>query len=332
MHNRPSLGLFRLSTRLRPSVLCNDELSNKKIIMNTIYRGRFAPSPTGPLHFGSLVAALGSYLEAISQGGEWLVRMEDLDPPREVPGAADAILRCLDAFGFEWQGEVIYQSLRQDAYIATLEQLHSNGLIFHCGCSRKSLQNFNVYPGYCRNNLTDGQHARAIRLRTLTEHPAINFYDRLQGNQQQNIATEVGDFVIRRADGLFAYQLAVVVDDAAQGITDIIRGSDLLTVTPRQIYLQQLLKLPTPRYGHLPIVVNQQGKKLSKQTFAQPLDIKKPTLPLWHALTFLGQQPPQALQNDGLRELWRWARENWHWENIPSQPALAPDFSSNHDQ
>jgi len=296
--------------------------------MNTIYRGRFAPSPTGPLHFGSLVAALGSYLEAKTQNGEWLLRMEDLDPPRESPGAADAILRCLDLFGFEWHGEVMYQSQRHDAYAVALEQLHEDGLIFHCNCSRKALQPFTLYPGYCRNNRAHNKQGHAVRLLTLIEHPTIQFKDRLQGEHQQHIAREVGDFIIRRADGLFAYQLAVVVDDAAQGITEVIRGSDLLTVTARQIYLQQRLKLTTPSYGHLPIAINHNGEKLSKQTLAQALDPKKPTQQLWQALAFLGQHPPQELQYDTLNQIWLWAQEHWHWENIPPHPALAPDLSA----
>ncbi len=303
---------------------------NEKIqyrIMTFQYRGRFAPSPTGPLHFGSLVAAVGSYLEALNHHGEWLVRMEDLDPPREMPGAADDILRCLEAFGFEWHGEVIYQSQRQEAYIAALEKLAGNQLTFHCGCSRKELSGLNVYPGHCRSGLPSDKQARAVRLHALTDYPAITFCDRIQGPQKQDMASEVGDFVIRRADGLFAYQLAVVVDDGEQGITEIVRGSDLLSVTCRQIYLQQLLQLPTPSYGHLPIAVNQKGEKLSKQTYAKALNQQHPAPQLWQALVFLGQQPDEALQQATLAEIWQWAKENWCWQSIPATAARAPESS-----
>ncbi len=290
--------------------------------MNAPYRGRFAPSPTGPLHFGSLVAAVGSYLAASSQQGEWSLRIEDLDPPREMPGAADAILRCLDAFGFAWHGEVVYQSQRHAAYHAALEQLQKEHLTFPCTCTRKTLSASPRYPGNCHHRQGRLEQPHAIRLRVADKH--IQFDDRLQGPQQQHIAKEVGDFVIQRADGLFAYQLAVVVDDAEQGITEVIRGSDLLTVTARQIYLQQQLQLNTPDYGHLPIVVNPAGEKLSKQTFASPLNIDNPSPQLWGALQFLGQTPPAALKNDSLSEIWCWAKANWRWHVIPPQAAPMP--------
>jgi len=294
--------------------------------MNNNYRGRFAPSPTGPLHFGSLIAAVGSYLEAHHHAGQWLLRMEDLDPPREMKGAADDILRCLQAFGFEWQGEVLYQSQRQQAYIAAIEQLTDNGLTFACQCSRKQLNGFAVYPGHCHPRTIADNPNNAIRLLTQNPPQLIQFKDRLQGHQQQNIATEVGDFVIRRADGLFAYQLAVVVDDAEQGITEVVRGSDLLSVTPRQIYLQHALGLNTPHYGHLPIAINSNGEKLSKQTFAKPLNSDQPTPQLWMALTFLGQNPPSELQHDRLEILWQWAKQHWQWSNIPPAAAIAPNY------
>ena len=295
--------------------------------MNTLYRGRFAPSPTGSLHFGSLVAAVGSYLAASIQNGEWYLRIEDLDPPREVPGAADEILRCLDAFGFAWHGEVTYQSQRHAAYRAALEQLQKEHLTFPCTCTRKILSASPLYPGNCRHRQGRLEQPHTIRLRVADK--SIQFNDHLQGPQQQHIAKEVGDFVIQRADGLFAYQLAVVVDDAEQGITEVIRGSDLLTVTGRQIYLQQQLQLSTPDYGHLPIVVNQAGDKLSKQTFAQPLNIDSPSPQLWNALHFLGQAPPVALKDDSLSEIWLWAKTNWCWRAIPSQPASMPGSEIN---
>ncbi len=286
--------------------------------MNTSYRGRFAPSPTGPLHFGSLVAAVGSYLAASIQNGEWYLRIEDLDPPREVPGAADEILRCLDTFGFAWHGKVVYQSQRHAAYHAALEQLQKERLTFPCICTRKVLSGSPIYPGNCRHRQGAMEQPHTTRLRVADKR--IQFNDRLQGLQRQNIAKEVGDFIIQRADHLFAYQLAVVVDDAEQGITEVIRGSDLLTVTGRQIYLQQQLQLTTPSYGHLPIVVNPAGDKLSKQTFAQPLNSDQPAPQLWYALQFLGQAPPAALKDDSLSEIWRWAKANWCWHAIPSQP------------
>ncbi|MCF6218645.1 MAG: tRNA glutamyl-Q(34) synthetase GluQRS [Gammaproteobacteria bacterium] len=296
--------------------------------MNPPYRGRFAPSPTGPLHFGSLVAAVGSYLAAITQKGEWHLRIEDLDPPREIPGAADAILRCLDAFGFAWHGEVIYQSQRHPAYHAALEQLQKQGLTFPCHCTRKSLSASPIYPGHCRHQ-ENNSLPHAIRLRTLSDTPTLQFNDRLQGLQQQNITREVGDFVIKRADGLFAYQLAVVVDDAALGVTEVVRGGDLLAVTARQIYLQQKLKVTTPDYCHLPLVTHRTGEKLSKQTFAKPLDTDNPAPHLWYALLFLGQAPPAALRQDSLSEIWQWARQNWRIEAIPAPPSPAP-FDGEH--
>lgn len=294
----------------------------------TAYRGRFAPSPTGPLHFGSLVAAVGSYLDAVSRGGTWLVRMEDLDPPREVPGAADGILHTLDAFGFEWQGEVMYQSRRQEAYRAALADLERFGAAYGCACSRKEVIEAiafhgaapGVYPGTCRSGPREGRHPRAMRV--MVPNEVLAFDDRLQGRVQQDMEREVGDFVIRRADGLFAYQLAVVVDDAEQRITDIVRGSDLLDSTPRQLLLQRLLELPSPRYLHLPVAVNASGQKLSKQTHAPPLDPGNPVPALVAALRFLGQHPPPGLADSDLASLWRWASSNWDPAALPQQHTL----------
>jgi glutamyl-Q tRNA(Asp) synthetase len=232
------------------------------------YRGRFAPSPTGPLHLGSLVAALGSYLDAKAHGGEWLVRIEDLDTPRTVPGAADDILRTLERFGLEWDGPVLYQSTRIDAYEAALDQLRRRDLAFPCTCSRKDIGE--RYPGTCRTGPRGSRDALSWRFRVSGE--TVEFEDRRLGPQRQNVEEYVGDFVLKRADGLFAYQLAVVVDDAAQGITDIVRGEDLLDSTARQIQLQRSLGYPQPRYLHLPVVNNELGQKLSKQTGAAALD------------------------------------------------------------
>ncbi|OOG26181.1 tRNA glutamyl-Q(34) synthetase GluQRS [Thioalkalivibrio denitrificans] len=262
------------------------------------YIGRFAPSPTGPLHFGSLVAAVASWLDARRHGGRWLVRMEDLDPPREVPGAADAILRSLEAFGLHWDGPVLYQSTRGEAYEAALLQLGKAGHAFDCGCSRREVAQAGlpgldgpIYPGTCRGGLPPGKRARAARLRT--EPGIIEFADRVQGVVAQDVAREVGDFVIRRADGYFAYQLAVVVDDAFQGITHVVRGLDLLDSTPRQILLQRLLGLPTPHYLHHPLVLTPEGEKLSKQTGAPPVDMSDPVPALIRALEFLGEPVPE---------------------------------------
>jgi len=292
------------------------------------YRGRFAPSPTGPLHFGSLVAALGSYLEARQTSGEWLVRMEDLDPPREVAGAAALILKTLEEFGFEWDGPVMFQSRRHARYIEVLETLRRNRLTYRCGCSRKQIAEQSqrqglppgVYPGTCRSHPASTHDKHAIRL--LSEGQQVRFEDVLQGSISQDVAREVGDFVLRRADGLFAYQLAVVVDDAEQGITHVVRGSDLLDSTPRQIALQQLLGYPTPSYLHLPVAVNATGQKLSKQTFAPALDSANPLPALWQALHFLGQQPPPELLEGELDSFWHWAISHWNVAALPRKLAI----------
>jgi len=295
---------------------------------DSIYRGRFAPSPTGPLHFGSLTAAVGSYLEARGRRGVWLVRMEDLDKPREAPGSADAILRTLEAYGFEWDGEVTFQSRRAGAYGAALERLERQQTVFPCACTRReiadsalSLAGDPVYPGTCRSGLPLGRQARARRIRV--DHAVIAFDDSLQGRFEQNLAREVGDFVVRRGDGIFAYQLAVVVDDAEQGVTDVVRGADLLASTPRQILLQRLLEFATPRYLHLPVAVNRGGEKLSKQTFAAPLEIAEAPAQLRRALHFLGQEPPVGLAGAGLRDIWAWALANWRSDRIPRGRSLA---------
>lgn len=288
------------------------------------YRGRFAPSPTGPLHFGSLVAAVGSYLDARQQGGEWLVRMEDIDTPRNVPGAAEQILAALESFGFEWDGPVLWQSTRLDAYTAALDCLQQRGVLYACACSRKEIADSAsrpavdgglAYPGTCRNGLPPGRAARAWRLRV--DEREISFVDRVQGRIAQSLERDVGDFVLRRADGLFAYQLAVTVDDNFQGISDIVRGADLLASTPRQIWLQQLLGYAEPRYAHLPVVCNAAGEKLSKQTLAPALDLASASPQLCAALAFLGQAAPEELARTSVPEVWQWAMENWRFEAIP---------------
>jgi glutamyl-Q tRNA(Asp) synthetase len=292
-----------------------------------LYRGRFAPSPTGPLHFGSLVAAVGSYLEARWNRGKWLVRMEDLDRPREAPGAADAILRMIEAYGFEWDGQIVFQSRRDAAYGAALKRLQHEHAVFPCACTRREISDSTmgsasepIYPGTCRKGLSPGRSPRAMRVRV--DNAVIAFEDLLQGEIEQNLAREVGDFVVRRADGLFAYQLAVVVDDFEQGITDIVRGADLLTSTPRQILLQRLLGHPIPRYMHLPVVVNQRGEKLSKQTRAAPLTVAEAPLRLWQALCFLGQEAPVELAAGKIADVWNWALANWRTERIPTRRSI----------
>jgi glutamyl-Q tRNA(Asp) synthetase len=286
------------------------------------YRGRFAPSPTGPLHFGSLVAAVGSYLEAKSRQGEWLVRIENLDPPREVASAAKEILDTLEALGMEWDGEVIYQSRRNEAYQAALATLEQQGLLYPCACSRKEITDSSiigidgpVYPGTCRGGFSTGKNSTTLRV--LTHDDPIEFRDALRGLIRQQLTSATGDFVLRRADGIYTYQLAVVVDDAAQGVTHVVRGADLLDSTPRQIYLQQLLGYPTPAYMHLPVVTNAQGEKLSKQTQAAAVDASRPVSQLIAAVRFLGQTPPAELAESSVASFWQWALENWRLEKIP---------------
>jgi glutamyl-Q tRNA(Asp) synthetase len=282
------------------------------------YRGRFAPSPTGPLHFGSVIAAVGSFLQARSRRGEWLVRMDDLDAPRTTAGAADAILADLERLGLYWDGEICYQHTRGDHHRRGLESLRAAGWTFPCGCSRKDYQG--IYPGTCRDGLAPGKRARTRRMRVADIR--IELDDAVQGDCSQPLNQSVGDFVIRRADGIFAYHLAVVIDDADFGISEIVRGADLLDSTPRQIHLQRCLGLPTPDYAHLPVAVNGAGQKLSKQTFAEPV-AHKPAVPLLiGALDFLGQQPPAQLRYASLDELWSWAIGNWRLDCVPRQRAI----------
>ncbi len=281
------------------------------------YRGRFAPSPTGRLHFGSLVAAVGSYLCARAASGEWLVRIEDLDPQREVKGAAGEILRTLSGFGMVWDGPVLYQRHRGEAYEAALDQLRVRGLIYPCGCARREIQDVarnGVYPGICRHGLSPGKSPRALRVR-VPDAPIV-FQDAVQGIVSQNLAAAVGDFVLRRADGRVAYQLAVVVDDGEQAVTDVVRGADLLDSTARQIYLQRQLGLLTPRYVHLPIATNAQGQKLSKQTLAAPVHADEREA-LFEALCFLGHAPPARLRHARLGDIWGWAEHHWEISCIP---------------
>lgn len=282
-----------------------------------MYTGRFAPSPSGLLHFGSLVAALASWLDARAVGGKWLVRIEDLDTPRSRPQIATAILRQLEALELEWDGSVVYQSARLDLYRAALDALHRSGHAYWCGCTRKEIEDSSmrdgepvanrVYPGTCRNGIRPGATPRAMRVRT-HERP-VRFIDRMQGEIEQVVEREVGDFVVLRADGVFAYQLAVVVDDAEQGVTDVVRGADLLDSTPRQILLQQLLGIATPRYLHVPVAVEASGAKLSKQTGAKPLPEGNEAESLRDALAILGLAG--APSSERPRDLLLWARNRW---------------------
>ena len=257
------------------------------------YRGRFAPSPTGPLHQGSLVAAVASWLDARARGGEWLLRIEDVDAPRTVPGAADDILATLESLGLTWDGPVAWQGQRREQYEAALEKLRGLGLVYRCRCSRREIADSAlwgpegaVYPGTCRESALDAAVGGAERLRV--PRGPVPFDDRLRGRLVQDVSADIGDFVLKRRDGLHAYQLAVVVDDAEAGITDVVRGADLLWSTPRQVLLQRALGYPTPRYLHVPVVTNERGEKLSKQTRAARVRWGDAAA-VREALRFLGQ-------------------------------------------
>ena len=291
------------------------------------YRGRFAPSPTGPLHFGSLVAALASFLDARANGGQWLVRIEDVDRTRAVSGAADDILRTLEALGFQWDGEVVYQSHRTALYEQALSSLRRHGAAYDCACSRRDVARAGrlgpegpVYPGTCRHGTLRGATAHAIRVRT--DDTPVVFTDAIYGVQSQQLESAVGDFVVRRADGLFAYQLAVVVDDADQAITHVVRGTDLLASAPRQIHLQRLLGLPTPAYAHVPLVLDAQGRKLSKSDLAHPIDLRHPLPALLAAWAFLGQTVEDE-RPASPAELWALAIATWDLARVAAVPPPA---------
>ena len=280
--------------------------------------GRFAPSPTGPLHFGSLVAALASAVDARASGARWIVRIEDVDEPRAVPGAEHDILSTLARYGFAHDGEIVKQSDRTQHYAQALERLGARGWLYACACTRRDLESAplapsgeRVYPGTCRRGVPPGRTANALRVRVGAD--PIAYVDRLQGAQRQDLASEVGDFVVRRADGLAAYQLAVVVDDAAQGVTSVVRGADLLASTPRQIHLQHALGLPTPSYLHVPVAIDASGEKLSKQTHARALP-EDPLPALVDAWRFLDQPPLHAAT---LAEFWARAIPAWTPSRLP---------------
>lgn len=293
--------------------------------------GRFAPSPTGPLHFGSLLAAVGSYCLARRAGGRWLLRMDDLDAPRVVPGAADDILRTLETLGFTWDGAVIWQSRRQSAYQAALAQLSEQGLVYPCACSRREIlasaphpgEEGPVYPGTCRPGLAAGRTARALRLRV--PERTVRFVDGVFGAQEQNLASEVGDFVLRRADGQYAYQLAVVVDDAASGVNQVVRGADLLTSTPRQILLLESLDLAVPGYLHLPLAVSADGSKISKRHGRSDDPLARGGEMLERALRWLGQPVPAELCGAPPAELLAWGCVAFDAGAVPPYKEIAVD-------
>ena len=278
------------------------------------YTGRFAPSPTGPLHFGSLLAAAASYLDARQAGGRWLLRIEDIDPPREQAGATASILAGLEAHGFEWDGKETYQSANRARHEALIDDLLSRQLAYPCSCSRRDLAHLpsselgRIYPGTCRQGHRGGDVA--VRVRTHDE--AIAFTDRAQGRQTQRLESESGDFVILRKDGLIAYHLAVAVDDADQGITDVVRGIDLMPSTPRQIHLQRLLGLSTPSYAHVPVVVYDDGTKLSKTTGAKPVPLDEVRPALTATLAALNLAPPADLGAASVADIWAWAVPAWN--------------------
>lgn len=298
--------------------------------------GRFAPSPTGPLHFGSLVAAVGSYLDARAAGGQWLLRIEDVDRPRALPGVADQQIRVLAAYGFEWDGAIVRQSARSAIYQAALEQLAASGQVYPCTCTRSQLAaaagarsgiDGLVYPGHC-SDWAPGQHVpdgAAWRFRVPGGH--VGFEDRVCGHTEQDLAHDVGDFPLLRADGCFTYQLAVVVDDLAQGVTDVVRGADLIDSTPRQIAVMHALGGRIPRYAHLPIVTNPAGEKLSKQTRAPaiPFDNASERVgQLWDALAFLGQRPDPQLRQASQEAFWAWAIAHWNLGAVVSSGRQSP--------
>ncbi len=327
------IGIRRLEARptANKCIDCKtlDEIKEKQLGALTIsrtdqqaetpYTGRFAPSPSGPLHAGSLIAALASYLDARAHQGRWLLRIEDLDPPRESPEACQQIIDALEQLELHWDGPILFQSQRLEAYQATLNQLQKLDLIFPCICTRQDIREQDgIYPGTCRQlsieELSADHQPYAIRCRVDTRY--IRYTDALQGQQVQQLSTELGDFIIKRKDGLFAYQLAVVVDDAFQGVNHVVRGIDLLDSTARQIYLQHVLKLPEPAYAHIPIIVNSDGQKLSKQHHARPLDLNQPIQTLHSALQYLQQSPPQSLLKSSVKELLGWAIEHWDMQKM----------------
>lgn len=281
-------------------------------LQKNTYTGRFAPSPTGQLHFGSLLAAVASFLQARHADGRWLIRMEDIDPPREVPGSAATIIQDLDRLGLRSDRPVLYQGQRTEAYQTAVDTLLRDGKAFACACSRKDLPSSGRYPGTCRKGLAKGKAPRTVRLSV--DSKPIEFTDLVQGNISENLEAKVGDFVIWRADDLPAYQLAVVIDDEYQGITEVVRGADLLDSTARQIHLQRCLGLSTPFYAHIPLAMHSDGRKLGKRYGSDPVVSVSAAQAVTLALKFLGQSPPPGMD---LEDLWRWAIAHWCLAAVP---------------
>ena len=277
-------------------------------------RGRFAPSPTGELHFGSIVAAVASFLDARSRGDEWLVRIDDIDAPRIASGAIVAILRELERLGLRWDGEIVYQSARSELYAAALEALRSRDLCFPCACTRREVGG-RVYPGTCRNGVPAGRTARSVRVRVGAG--SIEMEDLVQGSCRQDLERDIGDFVVYRADGVFAYHLATAFDDTEQEITRVVRGADLLLSTHRQVFVQGLLSRPRPEYAHVPVVTNCQGEKLSKHTRAPPTRLRPASVVICDALRFLDHSPPAQLVGAPPEEVWSWAIDEWELGRVP---------------
>jgi glutamyl-Q tRNA(Asp) synthetase len=280
------------------------------------YVGRFAPTPSGPLHFGSLVAALASYLDAHAHGGQWLLRIEDIDPPRCQVGASDDILRTLDLFGLHWHGEVLYQSQQLDYYHQALAELQQQGRLFYCTCSRSQLKGHSTYPGFCRAQQSAPEDPHSTRI--CAPDLELGFSDLFMPSYQENLAQQVGDFILQRKDGPYAYQLAVVVDDALQSINHVIRGADLYDQTPRQIFLQRCLGYSTPSYGHIPLIMSPQGQKLSKQNLATAITAEQAPALITDALQRLGQALPKELHKAPIAEQLSWGISNWQRQSVPS--------------
>ena len=298
------------------------------------YRGRFAPSPTGPLHFGSLIAATGSYLQAKHQRGEWLIRIDDIDPPREQKGATTDILNTLEAFGFEWDASILYQSSRRERYQEAVDQLIKQKKAYPCSCSRKSIiektgqtKGEIIYPGYCRNGMqVEHENITNYSIRLRCHEKPICFEDALQGPQSVNLEQDVGDYILQRRDHFFAYHLASGIDDVEQNITEVVRGADLLGCTPCQLYVQQALNLASPEYCHLPIVVDETGQKLSKQSHAKAIKPKDSVYLLYKTLKFLGQMPSIELIESSQEDIWCWAKEHWRLDLVPKKLQLTTNW------
>lgn len=291
------------------------------------YIGRFAPSPSGPLHFGSLIAALGSYFQAKSNQGKWLVRIEDLDPPREMPGASRLILETLEAYHLHWDGEVVYQSQRHSLYQQQIDRWLDSGQAYFCHCTRKQIKELGgFYTGTCRDLKLTNDGQCAVRLRM--SHPVYQFEDRRHGILSIPTALADEDFIIKRRDGLFAYNLAVVLDDIDQGVTEVVRGADLIEPTGRQISLYQMLDAKPVNYLHLPLALDNNGQKLSKQNHAKAIDNQNPKPALIDAMTFLGFDIDEEISTASLDEIILWGIENWHLSQLPSSTEITPIFSN----